>query len=517
MSLIQTVTDSLENAKQLRLAEEAYYSRTKVLLDFLGGCKNNPTDRIGKNVISHKFWEVLPLEYRPKSGDSYDVIYTIKNSLLDIIKEQDENLDQMSTMNKKLPELIFDLECILNQTTSVLNKDVHSGWWDIGLNPGGATSSVVYKRWGDLSSSSEDEKLVKSLNSLIGTKAETAPGIDLPGDFDTIFPDLFDRLTRFTVHYGWEINLKPEVLLRSQGLIQFTRNQDDEFDTKNLSAEAKLALVSLYSSVACLFIQPNSLVGEKETEVAVTYACSIIAREKLSKNNKEYLKIALKSGDGGKATLLGRFYYLTKTGSSAIRLVFEAIEKCLTKFARELPDDQLTQEVITDVTTRAFTSTDGMLENSYRISTVETTEYVNRLDKRGKTVKEEKKVRKPRKVVPDLTVAQVPLKPSELTKVNAIRDAFNNRKAEIEKRLNKVDKPSMFDKPKICQEVVLEAYNKLQGYKQILKERNLQIRQEATKLNDGKKPSPGNWAAAKAEVLKKTDDIPDSVLDMIKW
>jgi DNA-binding Lrp family transcriptional regulator len=114
-------------------------------------------------------------------------------------------------------------------------------------------------------------------------------------------------------------------------------------------------------------------------------------------------------------------------------------------------------------------------------------------------------------------VSNQPLKPEEFSKANSLREAFNDRKKEVERRMRQESQPELLTQPKLCKAVVDEAYQKLASYKEILKARTQQIREAATKLNEGKTPTPGHWAAAKSEVLSKTPDIPESVWNSLRW
>jgi hypothetical protein len=355
------------------------------------------------------------------------------------------------------------------------------------------------------------------MSSLGTSTQQKSPGVDLPQDFDTCFPLLNSRIQRFCEHHEWDVRYVEGTKLRAQGLIDFREEGDGTLILDRVQDEGRIALATLYASVASLFIQPSSLVDEDNTEVAVTYVCSMIAREKLSGESKDYLRVALKGGDGGKAVFHGRLYYLTRSGSSAMKLVIEAVEKLLGKFVREIPNDRLTTEVVEQVKNRAFTSLDGMLDNSYRTTRVASTRQVRQTDRRGRTITAPVRVMKQHKIVPDLTAAKAPLKPQELTRLNQLRDSFNDRKAEVMKRIGRLTSPTLFDTPKVCIEVTAEAYSKLQGFKAILRDRTAGIRERAMQLNDGNKPGPGHWVTAKSELLREAPDIPEAIWNDLRW
>jgi hypothetical protein len=394
---------------------------------------------------------------------------------------------------------------------------VHKDWYRNSTVRATAPLTPKLEKWGDLSSASEDEDILRAFGSLLKTTVDKNPGVDLPEDFQECFPMLYNRIDKFCTSHNWDLQLIQGTKLRLQGLVTFSENDDGTINSDKLSDSERLALASLYASVASIFVQPQCLVAKDSTEVAVTYVCSLIAQEKLLEENKDYLKVALKNGDGGKSVLHNRFYCLTKTGSSAIKLVIAAIDKILTKFARTLDKNSLSQQVIKEITDRAFTTLDGMLDNSCRITQVDAVRFETKIGRKGNSTRERVTYKKSHKVVPDILTAKAPLKPQELTKLQSLQSTFNRRKTEVEKRLKSISQPTLLDRPKICQEVTNEAYQKLRGYKAILKQRVAEIRGIATEANQGNKPGPGHWAAARAQVLEKAPDIPDSVYNELRW
>jgi uncharacterized protein YwgA len=516
----QQINDLHEESLILLKAEESFYKGEKPLYERLLSLKAEENQVIGQKILNLNLWEHVPADYRPQSGDRFKVLYDLRDSLKDKLSLfswlQEEKL--IKAVNLGLTDLEYELRILSDGNA---HKELLSlcdpKWLDLMSDHLAKSSPTKTFRWGDVSSSSEDEIMLSAISSLQKKSDFLTPGIDLPGDFGIAFPMLDDRIRRFCTHHNWDVRYAKDTLLRAQGLILFSEEKDGSIRMEKPNDSDRVALGSLYASVASLFIQPQSLVGEDNTEVAVTYVCSLIAQMKLSEGNKDYLKIALKNGDGGKAVLNGRFYSLTKTGSSAIKLVIEAVDKLLHKFARELKEDQLNASVVQLISSRAFTSLDGMMDNTYRISLVDAIKVETEIDKRGKSIKVKKAVKRQHKVVPDLSVAKFPLKPAEISKVNELKEKFNNRKAVIEKRLSKVTEPTIFTQPKLCYEVVHEAYAKLQGFKAIQKDRMAKIREGATALNSGNKPGPGHWAMAKAEVMKTTSDIPQVVWDDLKW
>jgi len=504
----------------LQIAESNFYQTHKSLYDFLIGSSSKSNLVISKDTADASFWDCVPTEKRPLSGERWIKIVELKESLKRNIQYYQDNRDTIKYVNENLPKLEHDLRLILDgHYDSGLTTFVHYSWGEI-TPPNAVGVPELPKRWADYSSSDEDQSLISTVLSMSKKTEAKKAGINLPGDFDTSFPILYRRIVRLCNHWQWEIRKDQAVRLSNQGLIRFIENPDGTVDTSQLADTDRIALVSLYTSIACLFIKPQTMLGQDNTEVAVTYVCSVIAREKLSGENKDRMNVALKNGDGGKAVLNGRFCQLTKTGSSAIKLVMETVEKLTTKFARELRDDSLDKETVEAITGKAFTSIDGMLTNSCRTAVVEVPQIEERTDNRGRTSRVTKKVRKTIKVVPDLSTAKAPLKPIEVARIETLKTVFNNRKAVVEKRFDDLDKnikPNLLDKPNICHQVTFEAYAKLQGYKVILKERSTRIRDRATELNNGNKPGPGHWAQAKAEVLADCPDIPQPIFDGLTW
>lgn len=485
------------------------------MMRFVLACKARLTDPLGKTAQQKGFWNCLPESMKPKVGETYQFVYDLKNSL----SITEEGLQSLQTQADKIKEdldlIKFDLKMISGKTLhEELSSFASMEWKKLSSTP---VVPPLMERWGDVNSS-EDEQLYNSISSLVKGPVVKTPGVKLPQDFQECFPGLFRKIEKFCDFHEWEITYSSESKLRSQGLVLFTEDPlTGEIDSSRLDDSSRIALASLYTAVASLSIQPGSLVGEENTEVALTYVCSLVAKELLGKENSELLKVALKNGDGGKALLRGRFYSLTKSGSSAIKLVIEAVEKILEKFARDLDKDKIKGDLLTQITSRAFTSLDGMQDNSYRVAIVDVYKTEEITDRRGKTVKSRVKVKKQHRVVPDLNVASNPLKAEEISKINSIKDSFNARKAVIEKRLSQEQQPTLLSRPRICRDVVNEAYEKLHSFKSIMRDRVVKIRDKATALSGGKKPDPSNWIMAKAEVLKESPIISDSVWDSLSW
>jgi hypothetical protein len=486
------------------------------LLSFVFNLKADQNDSMGKRTLGKHFWECLPEVYRPSEGDTFQKVYSLQKILKEDVKGFEEIRNKTNTLTDELADVEHECKLIVSgQGEGYLIKIAHPSWHNI-FEPTGKPPAKTL-RWGDVSSSSEDELLACAISSLSKKSEKKTPGVDFPEDFEDCFPTPAKKIIKFCDSQGWEFRLTKGTRLRDQGFVEFKENPDGTIDSSNMGNNQILALASFYAAIASMSIQPKSLVEKGDTEVAVTYVCSLIAKHKLSEDNPELLKIALKNGDGGKAVLRGRFYFLTKTGSTAIKLIIEGVEKILEKFAREFPKDQITKDILDQITDRAFTSIDGMMENSYRTAMVDAVQYEEKLDRKGKTSKVQVKVKKLHRVVPDLTSGTNPLKPEELSKLNEVKEKFNDRKTIINKRIADLSDTTILSKPKICREVVLEAYSKLQNFKTIMKDRVVRIRSKATALNNGTKPTPANWAQAKAEVLAESLQISDSVWDGLRW
>jgi hypothetical protein len=474
---------------------------------------------MGKVALGQDFWKSLPKDERPGENTTYQYVLDLQSNLKDEIEAYEKLKPDIRSINEELTHAEYDLRLIEDghmQTSRELVTFASDDWLQV-KQPVKETRPKKTLFWADASSSSEDELLISAISSLSKESPKKTPGIDLPEDFAACFPAIAAKLSKTCNTFNWDCRYVKGTNLRAQGLVQFQETETGDIKSDHLTDSNRIALASLYAAAASLSVQPQCLVAEDDTEVAVTYVCSLIAQRKLGAENPELMKIALKNGDGGQAVLRGRFFSLTKTGSSAMKLVIEAMEKLLDKFARELSIDLLKGEVLKQVTDRSFTSLDGMMENSYRTTLVESFSTEERTDRRGKLARTKVKVKKLHKIVPDLSTGSYPLKPSEVTRINNLRDAFNNRKAEIETRLGKVSESTFLDRPRICREVVQEAYTKLQAFKSLMKDRVVKIRERATALNNGNKPGPVHWTTAKTEILKDTPDIPDSVWDEIAW
>lgn len=532
---ILTLAPKLKEDLQKLLKEESdLYGCEKQLLDYLmRNRRRKDNDLMPKKEREDPVWQSLPKGIAaPSAVASWKHVNDIISDLKDDLKEYETTnvALELRNANTALAQLSDEINWIIDghiKENYEHFKVIHDGWLAGALpssQPQEPPSSSV-KRWGDESSEDDDTVMLEAVSSILKKGESKEAGIDLPGDFETCFPWLNKRIKSFCARHSWETRYIKETNLRSQGLISYVISEDNKQVTVPATGNAvvdhnnKLALASLYASVAALSIKPESLLAENSTEVAITFFCSILAREKLATSeNKDYLRIALKNGDGGRATYASRMYTLCKTGSSAIKLIIDSIEKLYSKFARELSDDKLDDETVQCIITRAFTTTEGMLQNSFRSTRKEEEQVMVTVDAKKRETKTFKKVWKTSKVVPDLSIAGAPLRADEVTMLLSIKEQFNNRTAEVEKRLlEKTSQATLFDKPKICLEVVQEAYQRLQSYKTILKERVMLIRARATALNDGKKPSPTNWATAKSEVLTNTSSMPQSIIDELIW
>lgn len=513
------IVNAFENAErtviELRSQRDMFYKGYKLLFrEFATTAK--PTKVVGKTLSSKRFWNFVAPEHRLKDGAMYIDLYALKSSLkkeYDDFREAEHRYDEVS---KLLDQIKLGFEKVRACEANPLKDLPFDPSWEVDLSTTTTPATKPIVRWGDMSSD-EDDLLKIAIGSLSGPVADKKPSVTLPGDFGTLFPLLQKQIEKFCTFHKWEVNNDPATNLSSQGVISFTENNDGSITAASLTELQRLALVSLYTCVGSLFLKPQALVDESNTEVALTYVCSVIAREKLSGDDKDLLKIAIKSGDGGKTTLKGRLHSLCATGSSAVELIFNSLEKLVSKFARELKSDQLDSETIQLITEKSFTSIEGMMSNHYRHGFVKVTKNVEKTDRRGKKTTVKETVQRKKYSPPDLTTSNLPLKAGEITKLNELRLKFNNRKAEVETRIAKVGSPTLFDKPRVCKEVVDEAYAKLKSLKSILKSRNDQIREKAKSLNSGNKPGPGHWAEAKSEVLGKEKDIPDSVYAELRW
>jgi len=520
VEVIDSIKDDLA---VLRKDSETWYKGKVPLYDYLLSLKAKPGDKIGKFSRSYAFWECIPKEKRPVEGDTYDKLYALRDDLKAEISSY--NLEttrvEIRRLNNDLTNFEYDVRIIDDgHYDTALASFIHESWVADEMKASFVRTDTrvipsAQPRWGDLSSGEEDEVFSATVRSLTRAKESRDPGVDLPKDFDQCFPSLGRRIDKLCNHYGWEKRYDSSIELKKQGLVLFTEEVDGTIKC-SLENNERLALLSLYSCVGAMFLKPQALAQEDGTEVALTYVCSVIAREKLAEDrDKDLLKIALKNGDGGKSIFTNRLHFLTKAGSSGIRMVIESLEKLVSKFARELKEDQLDSTTVKAITDRAFTSIDGMLGNCYRRSKVPVYENRAVAGKKGKfPVKVgEKTVVSP----PDLSTSRLPLKPSELTKGNSLRTQFNNRKAIVETRIGNVASPTIFTAPMMCKEVVAEAYQKLMPYKTILKSRVAKIREVATEDNNGAKPGPGNWATATTKVIQVTEDINEEVFNYLVW
>jgi lambda repressor-like predicted transcriptional regulator len=509
--LVQEIEDLKQEIKE--------FQEEKSLLDYFTSLKADENQKIGDRTINLKLWQALPKEERPQKGDAYLRIYNIKKRFDDELMcyAQPGTVQEIRRLDALLGELSYEADLIKSHSHDQTNsKYIHYTWTrEDNQIFGQSKIRKPPKRWADCSSSDEDEHLSAAIQSLTTKSENKSPGIILPKDFDECFPMLGDRLTKICTHYGWDKTTDDSCELKRQGLISFEEKADGTiiFDVEN---NERLALLSLYAFVGAFFLKPQELAKENSTEVALTFMCSIIAKEQLAKgDHKDLLSIALKNGDGGKAVFRNRLFFLTKSSDSGVKLILAALEKLASKFARELQEDQLDEETRQAVTDRAFTSIEGMLANSYRKT--KRPVYEERYD----PVKRKKAPvvvsHKTSVSLPDLATSRMPLKPSELTKAEALRSKFNDRRSEVKRRLDRMDSSNAFLTPKVCKEVATEAYAKLSPLRMILKSRTTKIRDLATKNNNGQKPGPGDWATATTQVLLETPEIGEEVWSYLSW
>lgn len=512
--------------EQLTVFEQnsmALYKGKVPMYDYLLSLKANKNDKIGQKVRLFDFWSAAPEEFRPVEGDSFSKLYSLREFLKNEIEcyQDPEVKHELRRLNDVLSKFSYDVRIVEDGHYQVdLSTFIHESWvadtsFASYMKPEDKPSLPSIGRWGDLCSSDEDDLIASAVRSLTKPKESANPGIVLPLDFDTCFPMLGRRIEKLCNHYQWEKRLDRTVEIRRQGLVPFRENSNGIIEC-SLDNNERLALLSLYACVGAMFLKPQTLAREDNTEVALTFVCSAIAREQLAVGvDKDLVNIALKNGDGGRTVFSNRLLFLTKSGDSAMKMIFKALDKLVSKFARELKDDQLDEETSRAITDRAFTSVEGMLGNCYRKSKIDIHENRAVPGRKGRAPVKvgEKTIVSP----PDLKTSRVPLKPSELTRINSLSQRFNDRKSEVEKRVSKVANPTIFTTPLVCKEVVAEAYRKLAPLKVILKSRTTKIRDIATKANNGAKPGPGDWATAMTQVLNDTSEISEEVYAFFNW
>jgi len=371
------------------------------------------------------------------------------------------------------------------------------------------------KRWGDLSSS-EDEKMNNALNSLVRTKISEKPSIDLPEDFQSYFPTPYNLMKECCDKFGWEINLSKPTLAEG-GIKDFKEENDGSVTIPNNDAATQAALLTLYAAAACLSLKPEEISKHKENEVAVTYFCSLLAKIKLGSNNRDYWKIAFKSGDGGEKVFKERIISLTRTGNMAISKVHTALVKLLHKRAKSLDDscfDKNTKDIIKQ---KSFTTIEGMMQNSYTSNYVDAWEEIE-VVKNNKRKVEKQKVKKLQVNVPNISLTRNVFTAKEITNLERLKKSFNDRKSVIEKRLrDKQDDEDFFLVAKVTKEVIDEAYAKLKPLKAAVGRRMQTIRSKATEIAKGVKPNPAQWEEGRAYMLKNITEISDDVYKNLEW
>jgi len=435
------------------------------------------------------------------------------------------NIDWLEVVSEKANFLQAELETFLNGswTPGKFGNAINRKWHEKFYRPSTSnpTPPKVVKRWADYSSD-EDNNLIMGLSSLNKEQAKTSPGITIPKDTSDYFPVGYSRLNRFCQKHDWTLTTS-ELKFSDQGIQAFQTMEDGTIKLPDKASDSlKNALQSLLMCFALISVSPDSLAERVDHDVAITYMCSIVAREKLFKKDKALAAVALKNGDGGRSVFVNRLMFLTQTGSSAIKELITAIEKVFLKFAQEIKEDKLDENLVEYIATHAFTSEEGMMSNVYRKNWINATRMIDSYDNRGRKIKKQEKYKKLHVSLPDIqTSPGIPLKPEEVSKLNELKEKFNDRKSQMKLRIESIDKTkiTLADKPRVAKEIVEQAYAKLNPYSLIIKERINLIRSKAkSKSKNENDPIPQHaWVEARVEVLKETATISDAIYGELTW
>jgi hypothetical protein len=272
------------------------------------------------------------------------------------------------------------------------------------------------------------------------------------------------------------------------------------------------ALTDVNKLFALLVLRPDVELRNNDKSAPATYALYLIFRKlKMTDKNSRYVNISMKGGDAGERLLKTRFYSLFSTGSSCADELWLAFHIMFLAIVEKESDEKL-NDLLASFQEKCFTSTDGMLVNSYKTVKRITTVKKKTRTKSGRVVDSKDTIEKSGKDVPVLALAKAPLKEKEIAALQPIQNQFNDFAKVVDAIDKNVTSDNIFKKARIVEEVTKIAYSKIGTLRKFIKRRKGAIREEISR--EKKEVNQVNWLSAQATILEKDKDIDVKSLDL---
>jgi hypothetical protein len=363
-------------------------------------------------------------------------------------------------------------------------------------------------RWADLS---EDEDVKVAIDVLSNVHANTRDEVRqnciyYPVGLANDLPFMFIIMNKWCQRHGYTFEESPTVTMRNNGFkypgAYNGNTRTAQFERLNILEKQNLADVhNLFSYLA---LRPDSELKKAHKSTSATYALYLIFKKlKMTEENRRHIQVSLKHGDAGENLLHRKFYSLFSTGSEAADLMWRAFHIMFNVTIDKAPKATL-EVFLKAFSETCFTSTEGMLVNSYRSVVRYTTTEVDSA-KKGKRGKEKKSVRQVGKDVPAVTLAKAPLKDKELTEIQPLINDFNNFAKVVNAIDRSINSTNIFQKSIIVEEVTKLAYHKVGTLRKHIKRRKGAIREQI--VSEKKEVNQTTWLAAQSKVLQSDADI----------
>jgi len=286
----------------------------------------------------------------------------------------------------------------------------------------------------------------------------------------------------------------------------------DNSQFKKLNVLERQALTDLNKLFALLILRPDVELRNNDKSTPATYALYLIFRKlKMTDKNSRYVNISMKNGDAGEMLLKTRFYSLFDTGSSCVNELWIAFHTMFLAIVEKESDDKL-NDLLSSFQEKCFTSTDGMLVNSYKIVKRTVTIKKKIRTKTGRIVDSKDTSERSGKDIPVLALAKAPLKEKEIAALQPLQSQFNDFAKVVDSIDDKVNSNNIFKKARIVEEVTKIAYSKIGTLRKFIKQRKGAIREEISR--EKKEVNQVNWLAAQAIILDKVKDIDVKSLEL---
>jgi hypothetical protein len=386
-----------------------------------------------------------------------------------------------------------------------------------------STSEPPTERWADYDSTDDEEQDFSSLLKSFGKSGiESKPFIEVPKDFEDIFPGVAKAWRKMAEKWQWEVR-NSDCSFHTEGFIanEFGKASEEE-RVRILSAlrdTERIALNTLVSFMYSVLYRPEAIASGEQANLVSGYVTSLFLKEHYKKSESEasLLSISLKGGDAGENLIRVRVMSCFKTGSKCANVLINTVNKMLRKIIGKASKDEL--QSVLKCSGFCFTSPLGMMQNCYRTTSKRVVVEEDSTDKRGKSKKSRKTVMKLGKDKPHLSAKTLELSQKEFELVHAKENSFNKMDEIALQILEEVQEP---DDPlmtaKVMRFVVDLAYNKISGIRHLNKERRNTIRAKAQELaGPGKSLTSSDWMKAKKEVISSFEEIKSETLACLEW